>query len=71
MDSAARLHLAEWGHVFCLKLLLTDLVLLKDDALKGVLCRHLSSDAQIQAWPRKASLSFPAEGGLLRGHQCM
>ena len=59
MDPAARLHLVEWGHVFCLRVLLTDLVLLKD-VLKGVLCRHLSLDAQIQAWQRKACLSFPS-----------
>lgn len=49
MDPAARLHLAEWGHVICLKVLLTELVLLKD-ALKGVLCRHLSLGAGMQAW---------------------
>lgn len=70
MDPGARLHLAEWGHVFCLEVLLIDLVLLKDDALKGVLCRHLSSDAQIQAWQRKVCISL-AEGGLLHGHNCM
>lgn len=59
VDPAAKLHLVEWGHVFCLKVFLTDLVLLKD-ALNGVLRRYLSLDAQTRAWQRKAHLYVPS-----------
>lgn len=59
VDPAAKLHLVEWGHVFCLNVFLIDLVLLKD-ALNGVLCRYLSLVAQIQAWQRKAHLYVPS-----------
>lgn len=70
MDSAARLRLVEWGHVFCLKLLLADRVLLKD-ALKGE-CAGTSLQMLKYKHAKEKHVSIsPAEGELLHRHECM